>query len=167
MDGSRRRGRLAGGIIYVVDQLENDQVRLEVENELINRGLRFRWLGDGTDRLTWHDLAVIIRTADPDTQLGRELRGEPSEWSLDQYLLASLVDGVHLLLWQNGGPKAKKPELLPRPGDTRVERVSDAPPDQQSVGDGPQGNPFNADESGVFRGMPTPIGELNEWLGWV
>ena len=138
-------------------------MRLAVENELINRGLRFRWLGDGTDRVTWHDVAVILVTADPDSQLGRELRGQPDEWSLDQHMLASLVDGVHLLLWQNSGAKAKKPDMLPRPGESRAtHRVAETTANV----DGPQGNPFNPDESGVFRGVPTPIGELNEWLGW-
>lgn len=111
-----------------------------MEFELIKLGLRLRWLGDGTDRLLWHDLMVIVC--------------ECFSWSTADYLLASAVDSLHVLNWQNGGGKGAKPKLVPRPGYTDTVSSQD------------DGNPFNDNESGVFRGEMTPIPELNSWLGW-
>lgn len=59
--------------------------------------------------------------------------------------------------WQlSGDPKIPLPERLPRPG-------AEKPPEPET--EDPAG-PFGADESGTFRGVETPIDELNEWLGW-
>ncbi|MCX7542296.1 hypothetical protein OS128_05145 [Corynebacterium sp. P5848] len=72
-------------------------------------------------------------------------------------MLAEIADTVAVVSWQlSGDPKIKPPERLPRPG---VEKP------QEPETEDPSG-PFGADESGTFRGVETPIDELNEWLGW-
>ena len=140
--------------------LDDDDVRGALEAELIRCGGRLRWVGDGTDRVTWGDLVALLRYAEPESPLGRALGGRLSDWTFTQHLLAGVFDAVWAVVWQNGGGKGARPEALPRPVERRVERVSasDAPD--------PAGDPFKADESGVFRGESTPISELNEWLGW-
>lgn len=124
-------------------------------------GLRLRWVGDGTDRLSWRDLIVLTRHPKTDSSLSEQVTGGESQWGLQEHLQASLFDAVQAIIWQNSGGKGPRPKPLPRPGQSEH---SDSRSPQLS--EGPQGNPFNADESGVFRGESMPIDELNEWLGW-
>lgn len=124
-------------------------------------GLRLRWVGDGTDRLSWRDLIVLTRHPKPDTSLAEQVTGGESQWGLQEHLQASLFDAVQAIIWQNSGGKGPRPKPLSRPGQDGY-----AQPHSPQLAEGPQGNPFNADESGVFRGEAIPIDELNEWLGW-
>lgn len=132
-----------------------------VERDLISVGLRLRWLGDGSDRLSWRDLSVILQEAPRNSAIGRHVLGDNAEWGASEYLLAAIVDGVNGGNWQRGGGKSPRPKPVPRPGDLpgRVKRVTETRPE-------PEGDPFDDNQSGVFRGVATPLDELNEWLGW-
>lgn len=95
---------------------------------------------------------------DGSAALAEQLTNHESTWDIGTHLLASVLDGVHAMIWQNGGGKGARPKPVPRPGgqggsSTRSKSV-------------PQGDPFNPNESGVFKGEMTPLSELNEWLGW-
>lgn len=121
--------------------------------------MRLRWVGDGTDRLSWRDLIVLIHYMDGTTNLATYLTGGESEWDTQSHMLAGMLDGINAIIWQNGGGKGAKPKPIPRPGSTRTAAPGGLP---QSA----EGNPFKDDESGTFRGVMTPLDELNEWLGW-
>ena len=131
-----------------------------VEFELISRQCRLRWLGDGTGRLNWRDLWVLLKQSDPDSPIGRQLSGRKGDWSIQEHLIAQVVDGLRAISWQIGGGTRPKP--LQRP---KLERQP-APPPQEESPSLPVGDPFKPDESGVFTGELTPLSELNEWLGW-
>lgn len=124
-------------------------------------GLRLRWIGDGTDRMSWRDLIALVHHPLPDSSLSIQVTGGDSQWGLQEHLQALIFDAVQGIIWQNGGGKGAKPKPFPRPEDTTT-----APAHSPEAAEGPQGNPFSDDESGVFRGEPTPLNELNEWLGW-
>lgn len=132
-----------------------------LEADLVRDGVRLRWLGDGTGRFTWRDLIVLVEHRREDSALSAVLSDGESIWGLEHQLLAGVVDQLAGIAWQNGGGKGPKPKPLPRPGVSGGRTVETS---RESV---PEGNPFNKDESGVFRGEAVPIGELNEWLGWV
>ncbi|GAB3946726.1 hypothetical protein [Corynebacterium tapiri] len=125
-------------------------------------GLRLRWLCDGTDRLNWRDLLVIVRQCGHDSALVRHSMGDAASWSVDTHILAGLLDGVNGLLWQGSGGKGGKPKPMQRPTMGKTAQAPEGKPAPV-----PEGDPFKDDESGVFRGEMTPLGELNEWLGWV
>lgn len=114
-------------------------------------------MGDCTGRVTWRDLWVMLRHAEPDSALGRELSGRTADWTVSEHILAGVLDGIRAISWQIGG--GDKPQPLERP-NSQTTNNGDAPQNA------PVGDPFKGDESGVFKGEMTPITELNEWLGW-
>ena len=136
-----------------MDAFDDPEFLRAVERDLIGLGLRLRQLGDGSGVLTWHDVAVVVREADRQSAIGRAALGEQAEWGATEYLLAAAVDALHAANWQRGGGKSQRPEPVPRPGDSVGISVA-------------EGDPFDPNQSGVFRGVPTPLDELNEWLGW-
>jgi len=95
---------------------------------------------------------------DGTTQLATHLTDGESEWDTPTHILAGILDGINAMIWQNGGGKGSKPKPIPRPGTT-----SQPAPGTPAQGGG---DPFKDDESGTFRGVMTPVDELNEWLGW-
>lgn len=119
-----------------------------MEYDLISLGLRLRWVGDGTGRLNWRDLLVIVREAPRSSALMRHLLPEGSQWSVDSYLLAGVLDALQARLWQAGGGKGKKPDPVDRPDDKRDDLTL---------------NP-TGDQSGVFRGESTSMAEMDEWM---
>lgn len=127
-----------------------------VEYDLIALGLRLRWLCDGTDRLNWRDLLVIVRESGRDTAAFRQAHGEHAEWGMGEYLLASILDGVNGLIWQGGGDKnAKKPDPVPRPSGRRIQNSVESAPDNSQL--------FSKDG---FEPDAVSIEEMNEWLGF-
>ncbi len=155
MDRAGRRP--TGGILGLVEALEDSKFCEAVEHELIRHGLRLRWLCDGTDRLNWRDVAVVIRQAGESSAVARHVMGDAFGWGVGEYLLASAVDALHGANWQRSG-KGSRPEPVARPGVAVTA--------QNAESDTPKGNPFNDDESGTFTGVAMPIDELNKWLGW-
>jgi len=128
-----------------------------LEYELISNGSRLRWVGDRTGRVTWRDLWVMLRHADPDSTLGREMSGRTTDWTVSEHILAGVLDGIRAISWQIGGGERPKPLERPNQQVTVRGELEHA---------APEGDPFKWDESGVFQGEMTPIAELNEWLGW-
>lgn len=123
-----------------------------------------RWVCDGTDRLDWADIKAIIGQSPRTSALARHVNGEAAEWGTTDYLLAELIDVSSVVSWQLGGdPDAKRPAPYPRP-----EWGSSISPKQPGSGDAssPAGDPFDPNQSGKFEGVPTPIADLNSWLGW-
>lgn len=102
-------------------------------------------MGDSTRDVSWADVFVILT--------------HMSDWDVQTHLLASAVDVLNIVAWQNGGGKqSSRPKPLPRPTDIKV-KVTPS-------GDREFKQPLGEFESGTFRGVATPIDELNEWLGW-
>ena len=86
-----------------------------------------------------------------------------AEWGATDYLLAELIDVASVITWQLGGDgNAPRPKPYPRP-DRQHDNANDP---ETSSDDVPVGDPFNPEESGKFMGVPTPLDELNAWLGW-
>ncbi len=129
----------AGGILGLLELLDEHQEA--VERELIELGLRLRWLG--TDRLSWRDLLVVVRQSPPGSPIDRAMNPDHM-WGLPEQLAASIVDSLRIANWmqtEDGSKNRNQPKPLPRPG------VVD--PDQTIFGEG-----------------PLPIDELDEFLGW-
>lgn len=155
-----------GGILSLIDFLDEDDQRLAaLEYDLLERGLRLRWVGDGTGRMSWRDLYVFISHLPDDSAVARYLSG--SSWSISNYLQAEIIDGLAAISWQLSGNKhLDKPAPYPRPGHLPPAPPTPSEPHRDTaqpaaVG---QGDPFNADESGVFRGEVASILEINDWL---
>lgn len=104
---------LPGGIHCLLTLLDEHQEAIEYD--LISLGLRLAWLGTG--RLTWRDLAVIVRHSPRTSALARAVNGDETTWSLTDHLLAGVYDLLALANWQRAGKKnSPRPRPLPRPG---------------------------------------------------
>ena len=105
---------------------------------MIERGLRLRDLG--TDRLTWHELAVIVKHLPRSSALVRVIEGDDHPWGLAEQLLAAAVDALSAANWQRGEGKRKdKPKPIPRPG-------------------------VGGDKT--YGKEALPLDEMADWLGW-
>ena len=72
----------------------------------------------GTTRLKWDRLARLIQHLPPDAATVAAISGPAAQWGSTEYLLALVVDALHVANWQRvGDKKAKAPTPLPRPGD--------------------------------------------------
>lgn len=100
--------------------MDDPAVAAALEHDLMRAGGRLRWIGDGTDRTTWRDVAVIYAAAAPDSALVRAT-GSDAVWGLQEQLLAAAVDNLAILAWQrteDGHKGRNRPEPIPRPGIT-------------------------------------------------
>ena len=103
-----------------------------VQADLIDRGLRLRWVWDPVDdRVTFADVWIVVQAAllDPASHLMRSMHPELARWGLEPQLLASLVDEVRGLRWQVaaalGAAKERDyPEPIERPGVVRERPVN-------------------------------------------
>ena len=86
---------------------------MAVERELIEAGIRWRWINDGTDRASWNDVIALIATAGPDSALVRNAQRKDWEWNLTNQLLAHIADQQAMSAWTG---KGQKPKPIPRPG---------------------------------------------------
>ena len=116
--------------------------------DLISHGMRLRWLGDGTDRVTWRDIFVVLRHSGTDSALVRFEHPEESAWSVTDHLLANVIDLLNLRLWQESGGKARRPDPIPRPNDR---------PEPTKL------NPQTG-EGGVFKGESLSVEDMRAWL---
>ena len=87
--------------------MEDPEFCRAVEAELIKVGLRLRWLCDGTDRLNWRDVQVVILEADQSSAIARCELGESAFWTVDTHLLAGVLDALNGANFQRGGAKAR------------------------------------------------------------
>ena len=95
--------------------MEDPEFCRAVEAELIKVGLRLRWLCDGTDRLNWRDVQVVILEADQGSAIARCELGESAFWTVDTHLLAGVLDALNGANFQRGGGRGKRPSPVPRP----------------------------------------------------
>ena len=133
--------------------MEDPEFCRAVEAELIKVGLRLRWLCDGTDRLNWRDVQVVVLEADQGSAIARCELGESAFWTVDTHLLAGVLDALNGANFQRGGGRGKKPTPIPRPGENAT------------------AEPTQDDSSTLFGGTDgfemdsVSIEEMNEWLG--
>ena len=133
--------------------MEDPEFCRAVEAELIKAGLRLRWLCDGTDRLNWRDVQVVILEADQSSAIARCELGESAFWTVDTHLFAGVLDALNGANFQRGGGRGKKPTPIPRPGErSTAEPVRD---DGSTLFGGTDG----------FEMDSVSIEEMNEWLG--
>ena len=133
--------------------MEDPEFCRAVEAELIKVGLRLRWLCDGTDRINWRDVQVVILEADQGAAIARCELGESAFWTVDTHLLAGVLDALNGANFQRSGGRGKRPSPIPRPGEKAT------------------AEPTRDDGSTLFGGTDgfemdsVSIEEMNEWLG--
>ena len=133
--------------------MEDPEFCRAVEAELIRVGLRLRWLCDGTDRLNWRDVQVVILEAEQGSAIARCELGESAFWTVDTHLLAGVLDALNGANFQRSGGRGKRPSPVPRPGEKST------------------AEPTRDDSSTLFGGTDgfemdsVSIEEMNEWLG--
>lgn len=108
-----------GKLLGLLDLI--DEYGEALEYDLLERGYRLRWVYDGTNDFTWRDLWVIVRHMPRTSALQRAIHGhEQAEWTVSDYLLATIADGQNWLVWaktKDGAAGRRKPKPIPRPGD--------------------------------------------------
>lgn len=82
---------------------------------MLSLGLRLRWLADGTDRVTYGDVYVILTEASEESPISRAIHGEWYGWGIREELLAGIFDQLQYARYEQHG-KGKEPEPFPRPG---------------------------------------------------
>ena len=103
---------------------------------------------DGTDRLTYRDIAVITANPTPTSHLAALDSPEHYGWTTNTYLLAHIIDALNGANWQRSGQSnQKRPKPFPRPT---------TPQDPAHIPTG--------DEAGTITPEATPINELRQWL---
>ncbi|MFJ2506328.1 DUF5361 domain-containing protein [Microbacterium sp. NPDC087592] len=97
-----------------------------VEYDLIRHGERWRNVGHS---LSWRDVKVILEMQQPsDSALWME-QNPDHMWGLPEFLLAEVVDSLHMLWWsktKDGHKNRNRPKPLERPG-RRPERMGKKP----------------------------------------
>ena len=118
------RGSHPGGILSLVDRLEDSEKRRALEADLINAGMRLRWFP--APDYTWGDLVAFVSGLDHSSVSVRAELGEDAMWGLQEQLLALNADYLRILIWQRtpDGQKGRKfPKPIKRPGvDDGVDR---------------------------------------------
>lgn len=81
-----------------------------------------REFDDGS--LTWNDLYAMIFAAPPGSAVFHAVE---KGWTVSDYLLAHIIDGVRITNWQRTEGASKKPprnvpEPFPRPGDAKTDK---------------------------------------------
>lgn len=109
-----RLGHEAGGILGLLDVLDDPERRGALEYDLLSVGLRLDWLG--SDRLDWRDLLVVHEQAPSESALARRHR---EGWTDVALLLATVVDELRIANWlqtEDGAKGRNQPQPIPRPG---------------------------------------------------
>ncbi|MDN6706374.1 DUF5361 domain-containing protein [Corynebacterium glyciniphilum] len=145
------RGDQPGGIQWLWRELEQDNLRVAIESDLIDGGMRLRWFEDPADAAhTWHDLFIFVRSRGTDSAYIRQkVDPEKLMWTPDRQLLASAVDLLSVQVWQptkDGRRGRNRPKPIPRPG------VKDAGRETKKRGGGEK-NTRTAEEMNALLGM--------------
>lgn len=114
MEGRERHH--AGGILGLLElHKEHGEA---IEHDLLLAGYKWRWAGTG--RLSWRDVWVIVRAAQPGSAIHRALSPDGKGWSENTAVLADLIDEIRALKYyvqaQVSRKRPKKPKPYPRPG---------------------------------------------------
>lgn len=107
----------AGGILGLLELLDDDKKSLALEADLIRSGLRLRDVG--SEEFSWRDLKAFITGADQNSAIARALHPEEWMWNNEAMLLASAVDTLRVIAWQktrDGSKGRNAPAPIPRPG---------------------------------------------------
>lgn len=126
----------SGGILGLIELLDDEKKGRAIRSDLLDRGLRLRWLCDGIHDFNWRDLLDIVTESSRMSALYRALHPEDWYWSHEAMLLALVSDRLAILAWQkteNGRKGIKEPEPYPRPGikpSVRTVKGSALPMDQ-------------------------------------
>ncbi len=136
-----------GGILGILVLAEDPVKGRALESDLVNAGLRLRWVNDELHDFTWRDLKVFIAEAGPGTAL---FRAHNPEWVWDQHamLLADIADGIRILAWQktkDAQSKRNQPKPIPRPG------IGPDKTEKQHKGTGVPVNEFAARRAAFFQ----------------
>lgn len=111
------RGSNPGGILSLVDRLEDTRARRALESDLIAAGLRLRWFP--APDYTWGDLVAFISGLDQTSALARVELGEDAAWGLREQLLALNADYLRILIWmktKDAQHGRNFPKPIKRPG---------------------------------------------------
>ena len=138
-------------------ELEDAEFEGAVNRDLIDLGLRLRWLCDGTDRLNWEDLLDIVENSAPESAVYRHVEGGIPGWTMTDYQIANLIDAVNGLAWGlAGGKEQDRPDPAWRPN-----MQSQAIEQKQPPGEGGFGGVFGTD----FEEETMSLEEANAFLG--
>lgn len=114
MGRRRRQCKRLNTVLWLIDRHRD-----ALENELITRGVRLRWLG--SPLLSWNDVYVIAANAKPGSPLAREL--DPAlAWTQSDYWLQSIEYSLRWLVWaktKDGQKGHRKPKPVTAPGAKR------------------------------------------------
>jgi hypothetical protein len=72
--------------------------------------------------LSWREIKVLVRHAEPGSAIFRATFGEQATWSVTDHLLAALYDLTNLMVWmksKDGQKNRNRPRPIPRPTDKR------------------------------------------------
>lgn len=137
-------------------ELEDPEFERAVNRDLIDLGLRLRWLCDGTDRLNWEDLLDIVENSAPESAVYRHVQGGIPGWTMTDYQIANLIDAVNGLAWGlAGGKEQDRPDPAWRPS------MKDKITDHTTESSGGFGGIFGAD----FEEETMSLEEANAFLG--
>lgn len=138
-----------GGISGLLD-LDRD-VWEAIEYEAVRAGRSLR-------DLSWREIKVLVRHAEPGSAIYRATFGEQATWSVTDHLLAALVDLMNLLVWfksKDGQRNQNRPKPVERPG-TREEAPVELP-----VGD--DGAVGSLEDDVTLKGVAMTPAEFNAW----
>lgn len=112
--GEALRGDDVGKIRALYRALQEHSGYIEADLQRFH-GLRLAQVG--TKELTWRHLTELIEHLPPESATRQKLAGDDGGWTLTNQLLAAIVDGIAVEIWQHGGdPKAPRPKPIKRPG---------------------------------------------------
>jgi hypothetical protein len=78
--------------------------------------------------LSWREIKVLVRHAEPGSAIFRATFGEQATWSVTDHLLAALYDLTNLMVWmksKDGQKNRNRPKPISRPTD-KQESLLDA-----------------------------------------
>lgn len=106
-----------GGILSLLDRLDDEKFRKALEADLMRAGLRLRWF-PSVD-YTWRDLLVFVQSLGEDSATVRASLGADAYWGLTEQLLALNADYLRILIWmktKDAQHNRNFPKPIPRPG---------------------------------------------------
>lgn len=98
-----------------MEAIYDPTIRPALERELLGLGLRLSWLGDGTNRITYHDVYIILTEASESSPIARALHPEQYAWGLKEELLAGVIDQIQFARYEQSTGKGSKPKPIDRP----------------------------------------------------
>lgn len=134
---------LSGGIAGLRGLIDDHSEA--VERDLIGLGLRLRWLG--TERLTWRDLLVIVRTSGPGSEIFHAMHDDlPRPYDVEFLALSMHRSSEYTQRWlqwaktEDGSKNKNAPE--------------------------PERFPWEPKPEGLYAHESMTWEEADDWFGW-